>query len=328
MDTSEQAPERTWHRITRRVDKWWYRYRFRIFLVGFLCAALLYILWYRIFIVVPAGHQGVMFRTISGGTVKDRIWGEGLHVIPPWDTLTVYETRLQERTLEFSLLTKEGLTVDMTVSVRFKPIAETLGDLHADIGPYYLQRLIKPELEAHLRKTIGDRTTYEVYSNEGDILQEASRLNLRVESGTANYVKIDEMLIRKVSLPDVVRDAIEQKQRQEQLLLEYDFRVARSEKEAERKRIEATGIRDYQNIAKGVSPELLQWRGIDATLELAKSNNAKVIVIGGSGDGLPIILDTKTDASPPPPPADNADNARDADNASLGKQPDTTALPE
>ena len=305
MAKSKESSDKPRRGIVRLVDDWWYGNRFRIFLIGAIVIVLLYVLWFRIFIIVPAGHLGVMFRTFSGGTVKERIWGEGLHIIPPWDTLTLYETRLQERTLEFSVLTNEGLKVDIIVSVRFQPIDETLGDLHADIGPLYLERLIKPELEAHLRKTIGDRTAYEVYSNEGDILQEASRLNLSVEDSTANYVHIDELLIRRVELPQVVRDAIEQKQRQEQLLLEYDFRVARSEKEAERKRIEATGIRDYNTIAKGVSPDLLQWRGIDATLELARSNNAKVVVIGGSGNGLPIILDTKTDA-PVPAPAETA----------------------
>lgn len=284
--------------VVERVDDWWYNYRFRIFLVLMLVVVLVLLLWSRIFVLIPSGHRGVMFRTFTGGTVKDRIWGEGFHIIPPWDTVTVYETRLQERTLEFHVLSKEGLRIDIIASVRFHPLQERLGDLHTDIGPLYFERLIQPEIESHLRETVGDRTAYQLYSNEGDILQEASRLDLGVTSSATSYIRIDELLIRTVSLPAVVRGAIEQKHRQEQLLLEYDFRVARSEKEAERKRIEATGIRDYNTIAKDISPELLRWRGIDATLDLAKSNNAKVIVIGGGQDGLPLILDTRTDNAP------------------------------
>jgi regulator of protease activity HflC (stomatin/prohibitin superfamily) len=192
------------------------------------------------------------------------------------------------------VLSQEGLEIVLTVSIRFYPVIELLGHLHQDIGPDYFVRLIKPKVESHLRKTIGDRTAYQLYSNEGDILQEASRLDLAALSGDKSYIQIDELLIKYVVLPKVVNDAIETKHREEQRVMEYEYRVKREEQEAERKRIEATGIRDYNHIAKEVSPDLLRWRGIDATLQLAKSANSKIIIVGNSQDGLPLILDTNT----------------------------------
>lgn len=281
----------------KRVDAWWIRNRFQIFVLLLILAFLVVYFGSYIFVTVPAGSRAVMFRRFSGGIEMSKTWGEGFHIIPPWDSLTIYETRLQEKTLDFPVLSRDGLTIDIITSVRFHPMGSRLPELHRDIGPEYFDRLIQPEVEAHLRKTMGDRTAYELYSNEGDILQEASQINLGVTTNTASYIRIDELLIRKVVLPDVVRDAIEQKHRAEQKLLEYDYRVAQEEKEADRKRIEATGIRDYNTIGGTISPDLLRWRGIEATLDLATSSNSKIIVIGGGQNGLPIILDTKTDAT-------------------------------
>lgn len=296
-DTLEPNATRSSDRYNpvKRVDAWWIRNRFQIFVALLILAFLVVYFGSYIFITVPAGNRGVMFRRFAGGIVVDKTWGEGFHIIPPWDSLTIYETRLQEKTLDFEVLSREGLTIDLIASVRFHPIGERLGELHRDIGPDYFTRLIQPEIEAHLRKTMGDRTAYELYSNEGDILQEASKISLGVTTNTTSYIRIDELLIRKVVLPAVVRDAIEQKHRAEQRLLEYDFRVATEEKEADRKRIEATGIRDYNTIGGTISPDLLRWRGIEATLDLATSSNSKIIVIGGGDNGLPVILDTKTD---------------------------------
>lgn len=276
--------------VRERVDFWWDEHRFYVYMGGLLVLLGMAVLWPRVFITVPAGHRGVLFRTFHGGSVIDTTWDEGLHVILPWDRLTLYETRSITADLTFALLTRDGLELDIHTSVRYRPVVEMLGTLHQTVGPDYFQRVVSPDIQADLRHTVGDRTAYELYSTEGDILQEA-RLSAIAQLGKQN-IELQDLLLKKIVLPAIVREAIEEKHRQEQKVLEYEFRLVREEKEAERKRTEAAGVRDFQNIlAEGIAPDVLRWRGIEATLELARSNNAKIVVIGGDGR-LPVLLDT------------------------------------
>jgi len=290
--------------VRERVDFWWDEHRFHIYLGGLVALLGLAVLWPRVFITVPAGHRGVLFRTFRGGSVIDRTWGEGLHAVAPWDRLTVYETRVMQSDLSFPVLTKDGLELELVAAIRYRPLIERLGLLHQTVGPEYFQRVVAPDIQAELRLTVGDRTAYELYSTEGDILQEARRQTTRQLA--KQNIELEELLLKKIVLPAIVREAIEEKHRQEQMVLEYTFRLVREEKEAERKRTEAAGIRDFQNIlAGGIAPDVLRWRGIEATLELARSNNAKIVVIGGDGK-LPVLLE------PPNVTATERPLARDA----------------
>lgn len=281
--------------VRERVDAWWDEHRFYVYMGGLVMLLGVAVIWPRMFITVPAGHRGVLFRTFHGGSVVDRTWDEGLHVIMPWDHLTLYETRVIEADLTFSLLTKDGLELEISSAVRYRPVVEMLGVLHQSVGPDYFQRIVSPDIQADLRHTVGDRTAYELYSTEGDILQEA-RLSAAEQLAKQN-IDLQELLLKKIVIPTIVREAIEEKHRQEQRVLEYEFRLVREEKEAERKRIEAAGVRDFQNIlSEGISPDVLRWRGIEATLELARSNNAKIVVMGGDGR-LPLLLDSPSPAA-------------------------------
>ncbi|HMY18614.1 MAG TPA: prohibitin family protein [Polyangium sp.] len=263
---------------------------------------LLGFLWKRIFITVPAGSYGVMYRFFAGGTVTNKVWTEGLTIIPPWDNITIYETRLQTKTLKFDVLSEEGLNLDVEVAVRFRPNKEMLGFLHQDIGQEYFARLVEPEVHAHVRRTFGTRPAHEIYSSARDFLQELGQIPVlgRLEENNGKpmseaYVVIQELKLMDIKLPEIVQQAIADKYRQEQLMLEYRYKLDREEKEAERKRTEAAGIRDYNLIASKVSPDLLRWRSIDATLELAKSPNSKVVVLGGS-QGAQMLLNVDTNA--------------------------------
>lgn len=264
-------------------------------------------LWQRIFISIPAGSYGVMYRYFAGGTVTNRVWREGLNIIPPWDRLTIYETRLQQKKLKFDVLSEEGLNLDVEVSVRYRPNKEMLAFLHQDIGTEYFDRLIEPEVQAHVRRTFGARPAHEIYSSQRDFLQELGQIPVlgRLEEdqeklSSRPYVVIQELKLMDIKLPNIVESAIAEKYKQEQLMLEYRYKLDREEKEAERKRTEAAGIRDYNLIASKVSPELLRWRTIEATLdlskttlELAKSPNSKVVVLGG-GPGAQMLLNVDT----------------------------------
>lgn len=304
--------------VRERIDLWWDDHRFYIYSTGLLLLLALAVLWPRVFITVPSGHRGVLFRTFHGGSVIDRTFDEGLHAVLPWDHLTIYETRVMQADLTFALLTKDGLELEIGASVRYRPVLERLGVLHQTVGPEYFQRVVAPDIQADLRHTVGDRTAYELYSTEGDILQEA-RMQATLQLRKQN-IELEELLLKKILLPAIVREAIEQKHRQEQMVLEYTFRLVREEKEAERKRTEAAGIRDFQNIlAGGIAPDVLRWRGIEATLELARSNNAKIVVIGGDGR-LPVLLDTPN-VGVSDRPRERAANTADSDGVATRQSP-------
>lgn len=267
------------------------------------------VLWKRMFVVIESGHHGVIYRTLGVGTVTHQQWGEGLHVIPPWDEMTVYETRLQQEFIEFGILSDEGLDLVVTASVRFRPDSEMLGYLHQDIGPDYYQRLIKPSIKAHVRETFGHRPAHDIYASVGDLVQEIERVPMlsRIQAGPAAsgegrpYIIIQEIKITDIDLPEVVVESIADRYQQQQLMLEYDDRIARAEKEAERKRIEAKGIHDYSQVAGDLSSDVLRWKDIEATLELAKAPSSKVIMLGGSTESTPLVFSIGTDRDPSEP---------------------------
>lgn len=291
--------------------------QFVVFTAVVLSLLMVGYLWHRMFILVPPGFLGVMYRTVHGGTVTDRMWGEGLHVIPPWDRLYLYEVRMQQKTLSFNVLSDEGLTLGLEVVVRFRPDEDMLGFLQKDIGPDYFDRLIKPEIESHIRRTFGSRPAHELYATVHDVLQEIAQFPLigRFEKSPQGpaarpYVHVQDLKITIIQLPKIVEEAIVEKYRQEQLMLAYKYKLERELKEADRKRTEATGIRDF-NLIAGRGVDILRWRSLEVASEFASSPNAKVVVLGGgSGQGaLPMILNL----------ADSAGGAASADAAELKK---------
>jgi regulator of protease activity HflC (stomatin/prohibitin superfamily) len=288
------------------------RAQFVIYTSLVICLLLLGLLWPRMFVIVPPGHLGVMYRTMKGGTVTDRTWGEGLHVIPSWDSMTLYEVRLQQRSLPLKVLSDEGLSLGIQVVVRFRPREELLGHLHQDIGPDYFDRLVRPEIESHVRKTFGSRPAHEIYATVRDVLQELGQFPLLGRADKAPgtpayqpYLHVQDLKLVIIELPKVVEDAIVEKYHQEQLMLAYRYKLEREQKEAERKRTEAAGIRDFSQIAGKNAELMLRWRGLEVTSEFAKSPNAKLVVIGGAQSNLPLMLNVGDmgSAAPPAPPA-------------------------
>lgn len=412
-------------------------------------------LFHRIFITVPAGHAGVHFEWLGEGTDVNTMYGEGLHVIAPWNTLTIYNLRVQEVDQVFEVLTSDGLAIEATMSIRFRPSDRLLGMLHKEHGPDYINSYLLAELGSSARRVTGLVTPSEFYSSARDSVEEAidehlrwelreldeflntdwpdppgydkwlitqgepliealgmdedaarlfkmaasdslnlglvindladgplkdklaelgpienyylmsahhdsladrhqvlseqlnavesvlldsdeerktglfglvselgdsvivahydsikvefeqvesslKQLRMRLRTIVGSYdryfmaLDIHDVLIKSIVLPPQIAGAIQNKLEQEQVAEEFTFRVIRERREAERKRVEAEGIRDFQTIiADGIDEDLLKWKGIEATLELAKSENAKVIIVGGGEDGLPLILNTE-----------------------------------
>ncbi len=253
---------------------------------------LIFYFWNHIFISIKAGEGGVMYHRFSGGTVTDKVYPEGFHVIFPWDVMSVYTVRYQVQRHEMYALTQKGLKIRLSLTIRFKPEYDLLGVLHKKVGPDYLKKIVLPEVEGVLRTLIGTFEAEEVYSTKRALLQKIVHQSLNQVS--QRFVKLDDVMITEVELPEYIQEAIQKKLEQKEQARAYEFKLEKEKKEAERKRIEAAGIHDYnKKVSESLSEEILKWKGVNATLELSKSENAKVVVIGAGKDGLPIILDTK-----------------------------------
>ncbi len=282
--------------------KWWLGDRLPYFVVIILVLIIILLAFFwRIFIIVHSGEAGVLYRPLSTGTETNYIYPERLHIIFPWNTMHIYNVRVQTVRHELSVLTNQGLPITLRLAIRFRPEYDMVALLHKNVGPDYVDKIIIPQIESVLRRNIGQLNPEDVYTNKEGVLNKIMRL--AIEETSRKYVTVDDILIRSVELPNLVRDAIEQKLVEEQILLKYTYRLKVAEEEAKRKKIEARGIKDYQaTITETLSEPLIKWQAVQATEALIGSNNAKVVIIGAGEQGLPVILGNQWgDASPPPP---------------------------
>jgi len=246
------------------------------------------VLWNRIVITVHSGEAGVLYRWVSG-TEMNQIYGEGLHVLWPWNRMYIYNVRLQTKERNYTMLTKDGLPIDLQIAVRYQPDLRLLPLLHVTVGPEYLDKVVFPETEAVLRRAVGQYTPEQVYTSKLGFLESVVVSSLT--SVEDRYVIVDNVLVRNVELPAAVRLAIERKLTLSEEQKAYRYRIEIEEEEAKRKAIEAGGIRKYQDtIKESLTEDLLRWQGVQATKDLATSPNSKTVVIGSGKDGLPLIL--------------------------------------
>jgi regulator of protease activity HflC (stomatin/prohibitin superfamily) len=215
-----------------------------------------------------------------------RTFGEGLHVIYPWDHMDIYDARVQEMRETVSLLTRQGLAVSMTVTARFSPRYRELPRLHVRLGPDYKEKAIWPEIVSALRRVVGKYTPEELYVlGEDRLLAEVTDAAARPLSDC--FVQLDRVLLTKLVLPERVQNAIQEKTTEEQKVMTYAYLMKQAELEKQRRSIEASGISEFERVSKVSVPK---WRGIEAIQNLAASPNAKVVVIGGTNSGIPVVL--------------------------------------
>lgn len=240
---------------------------------------------------ISSGQAGVLFQRFGGGVVTDKPpMGEGFHIVAPWNDVFVYEVRQQTLDESMKVLSSNGLDIRLDATVWFEPQRENLGLLHQEKGENYVSRVIMPAVRSSARTVVGRYTPEQLYASKREIIQTEIDNEMK-EQLKGQYVQINQILVRDVSLPDNIKEAIERKLRQEQEALEYEFRLTKAVQEAERQRIDAEGkARANDILNKSLSSNILKEKGIQATVELAKSNNAKVVVIGSGDDGMPIIL--------------------------------------
>jgi regulator of protease activity HflC (stomatin/prohibitin superfamily) len=242
-------------------------------------------------ITIGSGEAGVLYRTFSGGVVTDEPpLGEGFHIVAPWNKVYVYEVRQQEVFEKMQVLSSNGLEIKLDASAWFEPKREFLGKLHQEKGEAYVQRVLLPTIRSAARSVVGRYTPEQLYSSKRDAIQ----VEIYEETHKIvdeQYIQLNQILIRDVTLPATIKEAIERKLKQEQESLEYEFRLVTAKKEAEKVTIEAQGKADANRIlSASLTDKILQDKGIDATLELAKSPNSKVVIVGSGDSGLPLIL--------------------------------------
>ena len=259
-------------------------------IIGLVIAVLLIIFSSSTFKIVDAGERGIIYRPFGGGLDTEIVFGEGFHVIAPWNKFIKYNVkeRIAEETMD--VLDKNGLSINVDVSVRYYPTYKDLPYLHQKFGENYEMQLVKPEVRSTVRQVMGRYTAEEIYSKKRAEVEQAI-IDEATEKLNSNYITTKAVLIRSINLPQQIKTAIELKLQQEQEALAYEFKIEKETKEAERKRIQAEGEAAANRIINSsLTQNLLKMRGIEATLKLSESPNSKTVIIGSGEDGLPLIL--------------------------------------
>ncbi len=343
-----------------QVRSYFLRIRSKLILRTLIAAAVIIVIWPYVTIVIPAGKVGVLFRPLVGGTSISRPMTEGLNLYLPWNQITLYDTRIQVGKSQFEAVTAEGLHLRIGVVYRYRVHASKAGRLHKVIGPNFTHVLLEPAINSIVRMETARYSADQIYGERRSELQRSiysgvtdpnnrnmiegssdpsstdmvfgrpALLSLKgaTPQGYVPLVELVDIQVTEVRLPDRVREAIEKKEEQQQVQQEYVFRIEREKLESERKRVEAQGIRDFQQtVQAGISENYLRWRGIEATLRLATSPNSKTVIVGGGRTGMPLILNTDDSRSPAPasPRRGSGGKPRAAHDSAVNDSMDLTA---
>lgn len=262
----------------------------RAAIFGIIGVIVLIIIIFKSSVVIEAGQAGVLFRPFSDGVDTENTYGEGFHIIAPWNDMIIYPVRQLSTSDEMTVLSVNGLEVSVDGTVWYQPQYEKLPFLHQEKGRNYETEILQPAISAAARSVVGRYTPEQLYSSKRDVIQAEILDEVRNEL-KSQYIQVNRVLVKDVTLPTKIKEAIERKLRQEQESLEYEFRLTKASKEAERQKIDAEGKAIANKIlSASLTDKILTEKGIEATLRLAESPNSKVIVVGSGDGGLPIIL--------------------------------------
>jgi regulator of protease activity HflC (stomatin/prohibitin superfamily) len=254
-------------------------------MAGFIIALLIALL--QCFTIIPAGHTGVIDFL---GYVSDHTLKPGVNLVNPMANVEKMSIKTQELKELMNVPSKEGLSVELEISLLFKLNSEKANEIYKTVGPNYVDIILVPQFRSVVRGVTARYEAKALYTASreklaGEIVDELSKLV------DPRGITIEQAPLRQITLPPRLTQSIEEKLQAEQESQRMAFILRKEEQEADRKRIEAKGIADFQEIvSKGISEQLLKWKGIEATEKLAGSENSKVVIIGSGKDGLPIIL--------------------------------------
>ncbi|MCU1311441.1 MAG: hypothetical protein JWO20_2566 [Candidatus Angelobacter sp.] len=258
----------------------------RFTLAAFVAIVVVILLFMSVTMIGP-GEVGVI--TLFG-RVTDEVLYSGLHFVSPLKRVNEISVRTQSLKESASVPSSEGLVINLDTSLVFHVRPEQSAALFREIGPHYIEVIVEPTLRSAIREATASHSANTLYSSAREEVASQIREHLNMELGKRG-IEVEQILLRDIQLPATLRASIEAKQQAEQESLAMSFKLQKEKQEAERKRIEAQGIRDFQQtVSQGISQQLLEWKGIEATENLAKSPNTKIVVIGNSKNGLPLIL--------------------------------------
>lgn len=290
--------------------------RLSFFFALFITVFLFIVLWKHIVITIPAGHVGVMWWRFFGGTeLNDKPKGEGIQLIFPWDKMFIYNARVQAASTTYNVVSNNGLSFFVSISIRWSIRPSTVARLHKEIGPDYFQTLVIPHVGSIVREAISRYPAEDVYAQKRYDIQQIIYRDL-TDTNRANnlggrfggeletdFVYLEDILISDVTLPEPLRLAIDRKFSEAEFVKEYQFRVEREVLESKRKQIEAEGIKKFQEtVTPTLNDSYLRWTGIQATVKLADSPNTKFVIMGNGPGGLPVILNGFEGDKPTSPP--------------------------
>jgi len=239
---------------------------------------------------IPTGNVGVL--TLFG-RVTGEILPEGIHLVNPLKSVQKLSVQTQSVKESASVPSNEGLILALDTSLLFRLNKDKASEVYQKVGADYADKIVEPTLRAAIRASTSAHTANALYTNARELVQQQIQDELTAQLAPRGVI-VENVLLRDVQLPAMLKGSIEAKQQAEQDALRMSFILQKEKQEAERKRIEAQGIADFQKIvATGISTQLLEWKGIEATEKLATSANAKVVVIGNPKNGLPLVLEPK-----------------------------------
>jgi len=243
------------------------------------------------FVVIPAGYAGV--QSLFGKVSSDAL-PSGFHMVNPLLTIEKMSVRTQELSEEAVVPSQEGLSVNLDVTLLYSLIPERASEVFRTIGTDYVQVVIEPQFRSVIRGVTAGYDAKALYTSEREVIANEMMKHLEPQL-TPRGIRVEKILLRSMTLPPILSQAIEKKLEAEQQAEQMKFVLDRERQEAERKRVEAEGIADFQKkVAEGLTDSYLKWKGIEATEKLAGGTNSKVVIIGAGKSGLPVILGSES----------------------------------
>jgi len=205
-------------------------------------------------------------------------------------TVVKFDARTQELKETMNVPSKEGLTVTLEISLLYSLSFEYANRIYKTVGENYVETILVPQFRSVVRGVTANYDAKALYTAERETL--ASRIETELSKLVKSRgITLEAAALRQITLPPGLTASIEEKLKADQESQRMQFVLLKESQEAERKRIEAKGIADFQDIvSKGISEQVLKWKGIEATEKLAASPNTKIVIIGSGKEGLPIIL--------------------------------------
>jgi prohibitin 1 len=239
---------------------------------------------------IPTGNVGVL--TLFGRVTGD-VLSEGIHLINPLKSVRKLSVQTQSLKESANVPSNEGLILALDTSLLFRLDRAKAAQVFQTVGDDYVVKIVEPTLRAAIRASTSAHSANALYTNARELVQQQIQDELTSQLAVRGVI-VEAVLLRDVQLPAMLKGSIEAKQQAEQDALRMSFILQKEKQEAERKRIEAQGIADFQKIvAQGISAQLLEWKGIEATEKLATSTNSKVVIIGNPKNGLPLVLEPR-----------------------------------